>query len=117
MSIELDQMRFYAYHGVLEQERRVGNEFVVSLSLEVDTLESLKTDELGDTINYAEVYRCVEEEMQSPSKLLEYVAGRIVSALFTRFSRIEAVNLRLTKLNPPFRGDIASATVYLTAVR
>lgn len=110
-------MRFYAYHGVLEQETKVGNQFVVSLRLEVETLESLHSDALEDTINYAQVYAIVEEQMRTPSKLLEYVAGRIATALLGRFAQILRVELRLTKLNPPFRGDVASASVCLSVVR
>lgn len=117
IGIELDRMHFYAHHGVLEQEMKVGNQFIVSLKLEIQASQSLYTDALEDTINYAEVYQCIEREMRSPSKLLEHAAGRIVSVLFVSFAKISKVELKLTKLNPPFRGEVASATVCISAVR
>lgn len=117
IAIELDQMRFYAYHGVLEQEKRVGNHFVVSLRMHVEVDASLESDALADTISYAEVYEWVEREMNTPSQLLEHVVGRIANTLFARFIAIKHLTVRLTKLNPPFRGDVASASVELSADR
>ena len=89
--IRLQAMRFYAYHGVAEQER----------------------DRLEDTINYAEVYETVREEMRIPSRLLEHVAGRILKALHHRFPTLQAAEIKLSKLNPPFGGDLHSASVIL----
>ena len=57
--IELQGMKFHAYHGVLPQEKRVGGEFVVNRSFSMSHLRSLQTDNLADTISYAEVYELV----------------------------------------------------------
>ena len=51
--IELEKMRFYAYHGVMPQETKVGNDFVVDLILTAPLEQAVKSDELDDTINYA----------------------------------------------------------------
>lgn len=110
-------MTFYAHHGVLEQERSVGNTFTLDLSLSLNGYHSLYSDELSDTINYAEVYALVEEEMQSPSKLLEYVVGRISRRLFEAFPQIEEMYLKLSKCKPPFSADIQSAGVSLSISR
>lgn len=111
--IELEEMRFYAYHGVMEQEQKVGNTFVVNLELEFNQYISLKQDELEQTINYAEVYTLVKREMDKPSQLLEHVVGRIASALFRAFTLIEGLNIKLSKQKPPFSADIRSASVRL----
>ena len=73
LEIVLEEMRFYAHHGVLEQERLVGNSFIVNLTIGLNTCSSLYSDDLKDTINYAEVYKVVQSEMNSPSALLEHV--------------------------------------------
>ena len=111
--IALRAMRFYAYHGVAPQERAVGNTFVVDLILTAPLGNAMRSDNLEDTINYAEVYETVRHEMAIPSRLLEHVAGRILNALHTRFPRIEEVELTLSKLNPPFGADIHCASVIL----
>ena len=54
--IELEAMKFYAYHGVMPQEAKVGNHFVVNLVLTASLEQAVKSDELEDTINYATVY-------------------------------------------------------------
>ena len=77
--IELEKMRFYAYHGVMPQA----------------------------------VYAVVKEQMDIPSKLIEHVAGRILYALKERFPQLAAVELKLSKLNPPFGGDVHSASIIL----
>ena len=106
-------MKFYAYHGVLEQERRVGNTFVVDLTLTTPLEKAVQSDQLEDTINYAEVYELTKQEMNIPSQLLEHVAGRICRALRHHFPQIEQIEIRVSKLNPPFGGDVHSASVLL----
>ena len=106
-------MTFYAYHGVAPQETQVGNTFVVNLLMSAPLEDAVRSDDLRQTINYAEVYETVRMEMAIPSKLLEHAAGRILSALKRRFPLITEIELTLSKLNPPFGGDIHSASVLL----
>lgn len=115
--ILLQNLRFYARHGVGEQERIVGNEFVVSLRLATDIGRAIESDEVSDTVSYADVFEAVREEMQIPSKLLEHVAGRIARRLLNDFPAIEAVELKLLKRNPPMGADIDAAGVELTLTR
>ena len=107
--IELREMRFYAHHGVGEQETVVGNWFTVDLALEAPLGLAVESDDLSATINYAEVYEVVKVEMAVPSKLIEHVAGRIMRALKVRFPQLTAIDIRLAKRNPPFGGDIREA--------
>ena len=109
--IELRRMTFYAYHGVAPQETRVGNTFIVDLILTAPLENAVWSDDLSDTINYATVYETVKAEMAIPSRLLEHAAGRILKALKERFPQITEVELVLSKLNPPFGGDIHSASI------
>lgn len=110
-SITLDRMTFHANHGVLEQERRVGNTFVVSLRLDYPFADAMETDDLASTLNYAEVYEVVAAEMAVPSQLLEHVAGRIRSALLARFPLISGGFIRIEKCRPPIAGFTGSAAV------
>lgn len=112
--IELATMKFYAYHGVMPQERVVGNNFIVNLTLTVPIQKALITDDLNDTLNYAAVYEVVKREMNISSNLIEHVAGRIVRALKAEFPQIEAIDLKLSKLNPPIVGEVASASIILS---
>ena len=110
-------MRFYAYHGVMEQERRVGGEYSVSLTVEADLADAVRTDDVADTINYGALYEVVKSEMAVPSKLLEYVAGRIGRRVMETFERITTLTIKVTKLNPPMGADSKGASVELKMTR
>lgn len=109
--IYLRNVRFHAFHGVLSQERIVGNDYLVNLVLDYDFSSAMQTDELQGTLNYAEVYQKVREEMAVPSKLLEHVAGRIAHRLFSDFPEIQKLQLSITKVNPPMGADSDGAGV------
>lgn len=115
--IFLKDIQCYAYHGVAPQENLIGNEYVIQLKLKVDISKAARTDEVTDTVNYAEVYEAVKAEMDIPSKLVEHVAGRMAETLFKRFPVIEEVRLRLSKRNPPMGGDLDAAGVELICSR
>ena len=109
--IYLRNVRFHAFHGVLPQEGIVGNDYLVNLVLDYDFSSAMKTDDLQGTLNYAEVYQKVREEMAVPSKLLEHVAGRIAHRLFSDFPAIQKLQLSITKVNPPMGADSDGAGV------
>lgn len=115
--IFLENVRFYAYHGVAPQETLVGNEFIINISLKVDFGQAATTDEVADTVSYADVYAVLKEEMAIPSKLLEHVCRRIVQRLFHDFQDIEEVSIRLAKRNPPMGADIDAAGVEMSCKR
>lgn len=109
--IYLRNVRFHAFHGVLPQEGIVGNDYLVNLVLDYDFSSAMQTDDLQGTLNYAEVYQKVREEMAVPSKLLEHVAGRIAHRLFSDFPEIQKLQLSITKVNPPMGADSDGAGV------
>ena len=85
--IFLENVRFYSYHGVAPQETAIGNEFIINLRLKTDFGKATETDEVEDTVSYADIYAALKEEMELPSKLLEHVCGRIVKRLFRTFGK------------------------------
>lgn len=109
--IFLENVHFFAYHGVAQQETAIGNEFVINLKLKTDIQTAMQTDEVENTVSYADVYEVLKKEMSIPSKLLEHVCGRIAQRLFDRFPAIEEIELKLSKRNPPMGADIDCAGV------
>ena len=101
--IVLEGMRFFGFHGNNPEERELGQPFVVDLELETDLSIAGASDDLGDTINYAEVYRAVKRVMEGPSRnLLEGVAQDIAEAVLGGFA-VDAVRVRVRKTQPPIR--------------
>ena len=115
--IFLENVRFYSYHGVVPQETAIGNEFIINLRLKTDFGKATETDEVEDTVSYADIYAALKEEMELPSKLLEHVCGRIVKMLFRDFRKIREIEIKLAKRNPPMGADIDSAGVELPCTR
>ena len=101
MKISLSTLDFYAFHGVLPQERIVGGSYLVDVALDVNvSAAAYNYDELTGTVNYAAVYEAVKAEMQVPSKLLEHVVMRIARRLLDEHAAVLQVQIRLTKVNP-----------------
>ena len=101
----------------MEQERSVGNDYTVSLRVEYDTQKASSSDNVDDTLNYADVYDVVNEVMNVPAALIEKVASDIVSALFERFKEISSIRISLLKNNPPMGADCEGAGVELHYLR
>ena len=116
-SIRLHEMRFYAYHGVMAQERRVGGDYVVSLSVDTDLSVPVVSDRVEDTLNYAALYDVVAREMAIPSQLLEHVAGRIGQGVLDTFPQVTALTIEVRKVNPPMGADCQGASVELKVKR
>ncbi len=111
----LDNMRFRARHGVMPQEQYTGGTFEVSLRIAYPFAASLLSDDVCDTLNYAEVYELVKKEMYQTSKLIEHVAGRIISRLFDTYPLITSVDIKLKKINPPMGAECDDVCVEMHA--
>ena len=111
--IEIEGMKFYAFHGHFEAERVVGNEFEVSVKIETDCTAAAQSDKLDDALNYQKVYELIQVEMKIASHLLENVARRILNSLYSHFSTIQKASIKISKLNPPMGGEIEKVSVTL----
>lgn len=107
----LHEMRFHAFHGVMPQERRVGGGFMVSLKVGYPISKAMGSDDVADTLNYAELYELVRREMSQPSSLLEHVVGRIAEAIEKAFPDVTSAEIRISKVNPPMGSDSKGAEV------
>lgn len=115
--IYLRGLRFHAFHGVMAQERMVGNDYEVDLRLRVNVERAMLSDDVADTVNYAEVYQLAKQVMGEPRNLVEHVAARIAQAILGKWSQVDEVNVCLTKRNPPMGADCEGAGVELCVTR
>ena len=116
-TISIEQLRIHAFHGVMPQEREIGSDFLITLRVHYNISKAMATDDVSDTLNYAELCQVVKEVMAVPSKLLEHVAGRICRVVFHRFPQTEAIELRITKPNPPMGADCNGACIEVEMTR
>ena len=109
--ILVENIKIYAYHGVLPEENIIGTYYFVNAELETDLWKASETDALEDTVSYADINEIIHEEMKIPSKLLEHVAGRIIGKIEKNFIQINSIRLKITKTNPPMAGECGGASV------
>ena len=112
MEIEIKGLRFYAYHGVMARERKVGQQFEVDLRLETEGYDG--SDNLDSTVNYAEVIAAVKEEMAVPSNLIEHVCYRICQRLRRDFPKVCGGEVEVRKLRPPVETELSSVSTKLS---
>lgn len=112
--ISLENMRFFAHHGLYEEEKILGNFFVVNISISTNTSGATTIEEHGvrkvvKTVNYETVYQIIRLEMNKPQYLLETVMSNIIDALKKQFSDIAALEISISKLNPPLGGQVGAS--------
>lgn len=112
--IELEGMEFHAFHGCFEEERTLGNTFIVDFRGTADLSAAAASDRLEDTIDYGVIYDIVEREMKQTSSLIENVAGRIVTEIEKQLPEFPEFSVRVSKRNPPVSGKCAWSRVTLT---
>lgn len=107
----VDGIHLRAYHGCLEEEGRIGGEYVVNVLLDVDFSSAAASDNLHETVDYVHVYNIVKEEMAIRSKLIEHVAQRILNRLKQKFPQVTNTMVHVVKLRPPMNGNVESVSV------
>ncbi|UJF28739.1 dihydroneopterin aldolase [Kaistella sp. 97-N-M2] len=109
--IILENLKIYAFHGVLPEEKIIGTTFILNVEVHADLWKATETDDLQDTINYAAVNDILHAEMSIPSQLLEHIIGRIFKKLQVSFPQITFIKIKLTKTNPPMRGEMDGVSI------
>ena len=113
MTIELAGMVVFGHHGYLEEERKLGQRFLVDLEADVES-DASETDRIEDTVDYRRLAALVREVFAGPELLLlERLAGAIAHETLGRFPDVTRVRVRVRKpdvvLDPPV--DYAAVVV------
>lgn len=111
--IFLEDVKIYAYHGVLPEENIIGTYYILNIEIHTDLWSAAESDNLNDTISYAQINDIIHEEMKINSKLLEHVGGRIIAKIHENFGQISYIRLKITKTSPPMKGEMKGASIEL----
>ena len=109
--IYLKNIRLYAYHGCMDEEEKIGSDYVVNIVVNTDLSLSSQTDALKDTVDYVALHTIVKEEMEIRAKLLEHVAQRIIKRILSQFSCVSKASVKVAKKNPPIGGNVEEVAV------
>ena len=112
--IRLNNMIFYAYHGVETSEKQLGQRFEVDVELFLELTNAGHSDQLSDTVDYTHVYQVIEEIMlESDFNLLEALAEEISQTVIERFP-VAATTVRVRKPHVSLRGIADGVEVEIT---
>lgn len=112
--IRLNNMMFYAYHGVEPSEKQMGQRFEVDVELFLELTKAGHSDQLSDTVDYTHVYQAIEEIMlESDFNLLEALAEEISQTIIERFP-VTATTVRVRKPHVSLRGIADGVEVEIT---
>lgn len=85
--IKIRDLEIYGHHGVMKEENVLGQKFLVSLALYTDTRAAGESDNLADSVNYAEVSYLVKEQMEKETyRLIEAAAEQLAKKDFAKVS-------------------------------
>ena len=107
--VSIEGLKFFAYHGFYDEERKKGNEFECDVTVEVKSFDSMD-DNINDTVNYEEIYQIVHEEMNYTRKLIETIAFNIIEKI-KQLEHVTGATVKISKLNPPLNGKVDRAVV------
>jgi len=101
----------------MDEESRIGSDYIVDLEVDTNLSLSSTTDNLKDTVDYVSLHAIVKAEMQKRSHLLENVAQRIGKSIMKEHPTVEQVKVKVVKKNPPIGGNVDAVAVQLQLSR
>ena len=111
--IEVNGIKLYAYHGCLEEEGKIGGNYVVDVHMKTNFEQAALSDELSQTIDYVHINLIVKQEMAIRSKLIEHVGQRIVSRIEQEINGLIGLRVKVTKICPPINGDVDNVAIII----
>ena len=111
-------LKIFAHHGVLPEEKKNGQLFILDIELELPLDEAAATDDLSRTVNYDEVCRLAGDAMTGETfDLIERAAQAVIDRLLAEFPSVHAVTVTLKKPEAPLCREVEYAAVRLRRTR
>ena len=115
LSIHLNNVSFFGYHGLYEEERIKGNQFIINATISYNP--SGRVDNIAETIDYASIYELIHQRMSTPTPLLETIVMDIAHRILSIYPLAEEVYISITKEKPPIANFEGSVGVSFTLKR
>jgi len=110
--IEIKGIKSFGYHGVFESEKIAGQDFYVDVLLELDLTRASVSDDVNDTVNYAQITDLVVEEIIGERvALIEKLASRIIDRIKGSYPQIMAVSITVHKPQAPVNAQVSDISV------
>lgn len=105
-------MKFYGYHGLYPEENKLGQRYIVHLTLDMDLSRAGKTDNMKDSVDYGKIYDVTKQTVEGQAKqLVEALAEDIANQMFQSFPAIKGITVEIEKPEAPIPGQFDSVGV------
>jgi|SRR5215212_4830974 len=101
--IELRNLEFFSFHGLYEEEKKVGGEFVVDVIAKFPAQDH-KLTSIEETVNYGALFAVIKDEMNQPRDLLETIAQSIADKIYNKYAILKEIEVRIEKKKAPIVG-------------
>lgn len=113
--IHVTGIKAFGYHGVLPHEAVEGQEFIVDLALSLDLSAASRSDNLDETVNYADLAQIVHDNIVGERvQLIERLAGRIADQIKSAYPKIDSISVTVHKPDAPVTLDFDDISVTIT---
>lgn len=114
--IVVKDLEVFAFHGVFKEEKTLGQKFLISMELELDTREAAITSDLTKSVHYGELCHKVEEEFKRESyDLIETAVEKIAEFVLMEYPLVKGIKVILKKPWAPIHRSLD--TVYIEIYR
>lgn len=118
LKLHINGLEVYAYHGVLPEEKKLGQPFVFDIVLSLSESKAAESDVIEDTVDYADVCDLVIHTATRQSfNLLEKLASETAGAILRRYPAVASVKLKVTKTSPPIPHPVQGVAVSIELTR
>ncbi len=100
IQIHLEQLQFYAYHGLFQEEKLLGNEYLVDILLDYQPNKKL-INSIEETLDYTKVYELIAQRMKQPTDLLETIATDFCYQMMEKYEALQSIQFSIKKMHPP----------------
>ncbi|HET6567821.1 MAG TPA: dihydroneopterin aldolase [Rhodothermales bacterium] len=111
-TVRLVNAVFFAHHGVMQEEHRLGGRFEVDVSMDLDVTQAAESDDLSYTVDYERIYRLVKDVvLHNRFYLIERLAYLIARDVMDAYPELASIEVTVRKPNPPVGGTADRAEV------
>ncbi|MBQ4102888.1 MAG: dihydroneopterin aldolase [Clostridia bacterium] len=116
--IYIKDLTLKAHHGVLPEEKENGQTFILDITITADLKKARESDNLSDTVNYAEMIGTISAVfMSEKNDLIEHAAERVADAILKKYKMVESVTVFLKKPEAPINADFGYVAIEITKIR
>lgn len=116
MRISLNDIHFFGYHGIYEEEKILGNTFIVNLYVDFSPAQTIIKN-IVETIDYVTLFELVKARMAKPTPLLETIVTELADTIINDFTVVHTVFIKITKSQVAIKSLEGNMSVAITRTR